>query len=51
MGGIFKTEVKDGNRERTLTRKFGGKANHVLVFMARSYACYVETRKRIDIIK
>jgi hypothetical protein len=32
--GYIKTEVKDGNKERTLTRKFGGKANRVLVFKA-----------------
>jgi len=30
--GYIKTEVNDGSKERTLTRKFGGKANRVLVF-------------------
>jgi hypothetical protein len=30
--GYIKTEMKNGNIERTLTRKFDGKANRVLVF-------------------
>jgi hypothetical protein len=30
--GYIKSEIKDGNIERTLTRKFDGKANRVLVF-------------------
>jgi hypothetical protein len=30
--GYIKSEIKDGNIERTLSRKFNGKANRVLVF-------------------